>query len=143
MASSTARARWSGDLAGGRGSLEHVGSGTFGPLDITWAARIGEVEGLTTPEELLAAAHAACYSMALSNILAKQGTPPTRVSTSATVSFVPGTGITASALEVTGEVPDVDEERFRKAAEQARDDCPVSKALAGNVELSVEARLES
>ena len=81
--------------------------------------------------------------MALSNILAKQGTAPTRVSTSATVTFVPGTGITASALKVDGEVPGVDEATFRKAADEAKDGCPISKALASSVELSVEARLES
>ena len=143
MAQSTAQAQWSGDLTGGRGSIDRVGSGKFGPLDVTWAARIGDDSDLTTPEELLAAAHAACYSMALSNILAKQGTPPTRVSTSATVTFVPGTGITTSALTVEGDVPGVDDATFQKAAEEARDGCPVSGALKGNVALSVDARLVS
>ena len=122
-------------------NIDRVGSGTFGPLDVSWAARTGEEAGKTTPEELLAAAHASCYSMALSNILGKQGTPPTNLSTSATVTFVPGTGVTTSAIEVEGTVPGIDQAAFQQAAEEARDGCPVSKALQGNVELSVVARL--
>jgi osmotically inducible protein OsmC len=140
-AESTAHAQWHGDLMGGAGTIDRVGSGTFGPLDVTWAARTGEESGKTSPEELIAAAHAACYSMALSNILAKQGTPPTDLSTSATVTFVPGTGITTSVIDVEGQVPGIDEAAFQRAAEEARVDCPVSTALRGNVELSVVARL--
>jgi osmotically inducible protein OsmC len=90
---------------------------------------------------LIAAAHAACFSMALSNGLGKLGTPPRRLSVSATVTFVPGTGITSSAIEVEGDVPGLDDAGFRKAAEEAKEGCPVSKALHGNVELSVTARL--
>jgi osmotically inducible protein OsmC len=138
---STAHARWHGDLMSGAGTIDRVGSGTFGPLDVTWAARTGEESGKTSPEELIAAAHASCYSMALSNILAEQGTPPTDLSTSATVTFVPGTGITTSVIDVEGRVPGIDEPAFQRAAEEARDDCPVSTALRGNVELSVVARL--
>jgi lipoyl-dependent peroxiredoxin len=108
---------------------------------VTWAARTGEESGKTSPEELIAAAHASCFSMALSNILAKQGTPPTDLSTSATVTFVPGTGITTSAIDVEGHVPGIDQSAFQRAAEEARVDCPVSTALRGNVELSVVARL--
>jgi osmotically inducible protein OsmC len=134
-------AEWRGDLAGGEGTIERVGSGALGPLPVTWAARTGEEGTRTSPEELIAAAHASCYSMALSNGLAKQGTPPRRVSVSATVTFVPGTGITRSALDVEGDVPGIDDAAFRKAAEDAKDGCPVSKALQGNVELSVTARL--
>jgi lipoyl-dependent peroxiredoxin len=141
MAESTAHAQWQGDLIDGAGTIDRVGSGTFGPLDVSWAARTGEEAGKTTPEELLAAAHASCYSMALSNILGKQGAPPTNLSTSATVTFVPGTGITTSAIEVEGTVPGIDQAAFQQAAEEARDGCPVSKALQGNVELSVVARL--
>ena len=140
-AESRAHARWHGDLMTGAGTIDRVGSGTFGPLEVTWAARTGEGSGTSTPEELLAAAHAACYSMALSNILAEQGTPPTEVSTSVTVTFVPGTGITTSKIEVEGQVPGIDEAAFGQAAEEAKDGCPVSKALQGNVELSVVARL--
>ena len=140
-AESRAHARWHGDLMTGAGTIDRVGSGTFGPLEVTWAARTGEGSGTSTPEELLAAAHASCFSMALSNILAKQGTPPTDVSTSVTVTFVPGTGITTSKIEVEGQVSGIDEAAFGQAAEEAKDGCPVSKALQGNVELSVVARL--
>jgi osmotically inducible protein OsmC len=140
-AEKTAQVTWQGDLPTGRGTIERVGSGTFGPLDVSWPVRIGDEEGLTSPEELIAAAHASCFSMALSNVLAKGGTPPERLEVSATVTFVPGTGITTSALEVTGTVPGLDEAAFREAAEDAKDNCPVSKALRGNVELSVVARL--
>ena len=132
---------WSGDLLGGSGTIESVGSGAFGPLPVTWKARAEESGGKTSPEELIAAAHAACFSMALSGALAKQGNPPDALSTSATVTFVPGTGITKSVLDVEGTVPGLDEAGFREAAEGAKENCPVSKALKGNVELSVTARL--
>jgi lipoyl-dependent peroxiredoxin len=137
----TAKVTWQGDLPTGRGTIERVGSGAFGPLDVSWPVRIGEEEGLTSPEELIAAAHASCFSMALSNVLAKGGNPPERLEVAATVTFVPGTGITTSALDVTGTVPGLDEAAFRTAADDAKDNCPVSKALRGNVELSVSARL--
>jgi lipoyl-dependent peroxiredoxin len=136
-----AEVTWQGDLTGGSGEVERVGSGSFGGLDVTWASRTEEPGGKTSPEELIAAAHAACFSMALASGLAKAGNPPERLSTSATVTFVPGTGITRSALEVEGTVPGLDEDGFRKAAEQAKEDCPVSGALKGNVELEVTARL--
>jgi osmotically inducible protein OsmC len=137
----TATVTWQGDLPTGRGTIERVGSGAFGPLDVSWPVRIGEEEGLTSPEELIAAAHASCFSMALSNVLAKGGNPPERLEVAATVTFVPGTGITTSVLDVTGTVPGLDEAAFRTAAEDAKDNCPVSKALRGNVDLSVSARL--
>jgi osmotically inducible protein OsmC len=140
-ADSQAHARWHGDLLTGAGTVDRVGSGTFGPLDMTWAARTGAEPGTSSPEELIAAAHASCYSMALANILAKQGTPPTDLSTSVTVTFVPGTGITTSKIEVDGRVPGIDEAAFGRAADEAKDGCPVSMALKGNVELSVDARL--
>jgi osmotically inducible protein OsmC len=136
-----AQVTWQGDLMSGQGTITSVGSGAFAPLDVTWASRAEEPQGRTSPEELIAAAHAACYSMALSNGLAKAGTPPERLETSATVTFVPGTGITKSALTVVGTVPGTDEDAFRAAAEEAKDGCPVSGALKGNVELSVDARL--
>jgi osmotically inducible protein OsmC len=136
-----AQVEWRGDLATGQGTIERVGSETFGPLRVSWAARTGDEASMTSPEELIAAAHAACFSMALSNDLGKQGTPPQRLSVSAAVTFVPGTGITTSAIDVEGDVPGIDDAAFRKAAEEAKEGCPVSKALRGNVELSVTARL--
>jgi osmotically inducible protein OsmC len=136
-----AEVTWQGDLMGGSGEVERVGSGTFGGLDVTWASRTEEPGGKTSPEELIAAAHAACFSMALAHALAQAGNPPERLSTSATVTFVPGTGITRSALEVEGTVPGLAEDAFREAAEQAKEGCPVSQALKGNVELEVTARL--
>src|SRR5437588_345241 len=105
----TAHVVWRGDLRSGDGSIERVGSGAFGPLPVTWRARAEEPEGKTSPEELIAAAHAACFSMALSNALAEAGSPPEELDVSATVTFVPGTGITESALEVVGTVPRIDE----------------------------------
>jgi osmotically inducible protein OsmC len=136
-----AQVTWQGDLMSGQGKITSVGSGALPPLDVTWASRAEEPQGRTSPEELIAAAHASCYAMALSNGLAKAGTPPDRLETSATVTFVPGTGITSSALTVVGTVPGIDEEAFRRAAEEAKDGCPVSGALKGNVALSVDARL--
>jgi lipoyl-dependent peroxiredoxin len=136
-----AEVTWQGDLMGGTGVIERVGSGAFGPLDVTWASRTEEPSGRTSPEELIAAAHASCFSMALAHGLAQAGNPPERLATSATVTFVPGTGITRSILEVEGTVPGLDENGFRQAAEQANEGCPVSQALKGNVELEVTARL--
>jgi osmotically inducible protein OsmC len=138
-----AEVTWRGSLMDGAGTIDRVTSGAFAPLDVTWASRAEQPEGLTSPEELIAAAHAACFSMALSHGLAGAGTPPEQLSTSATVTFVPGTGITAIALTVAGRVPGVDEAGFREAAEDARDSCPVSTALAGVPDISVDARLES
>src|SRR5688500_11482079 len=138
-----AEATWSGDLMSGSGTIESVQSGSFGPLDVSWPARTEEPNGKTSPEELIAAAHAACFSMAFSNVLAKAGNAPESLSTSATVTFVPGTGITESELDVTGVVPGLDEAAFLEAAEDAKENCPVSKALGGNVELTIAARLKS
>jgi lipoyl-dependent peroxiredoxin len=132
---------WSGSLLEGSGTIESVGSGAFGPLDVTWASRAEEPAGRTSPEELIAAAHAACFSMALSNVLAKAGSPPERLETSATVTFVPGTGITKSALTVRGTVPGMDADAFREAAEDAKQNCPVSKALAAVPEITLDASL--
>ena len=136
-----AEVTWRGDLMGGSGVIDRVGSGAFGPLDVTWTSRTEEPGGRTSPEELIAAAHASCFSMALAHGLAQAGNPPEELSTSATVTFVPGTGITRSALEVEGTVPGMDEDGFREAAEQAKEGCPVSQALKGNVELDLTARL--
>ena len=137
----TAHVTWSGSLMEGSGTITSVESGAFGPLDVTWAARTEDSEGLTSPEELIAAAHAACFSMALSHGLAQAGTPPAKLETSATLTFVPGTGITKSALRVRGDVPGIDEAGFAEAAEDARINCPVSKALAAVPEITVDAAL--
>lgn len=138
----TASVTWRGDLMSGGGTIDAVGSGALGGLDVSWAARAEAPGGLTSPEELLAAAHAACFSMALSHGLAGKETPPESLRTSATVTFVPGTGITKIALSVAGRVPGLDEAGFREAAAAAKDGCPVSKALAGVPEITVEARLD-
>ena len=123
-----AAAIWNGTLIEGSGSvsLETSGAGTF---KVSWPARSQEPNGLTSPEELLSAAHAACFSMALSNGLAKAGTPATQLRTSAEVDFVPGTGITEIRLTVNGDVPGLDIDGFRSAAEIAKVNCPVSQAL--------------
>ncbi|MGH3071563.1 MAG: OsmC family peroxiredoxin [Gaiellaceae bacterium] len=143
MAERRASVTWSGDLTSGSGTIDEVGSGTFGPLDVSWAARTEEASGAkTSPEELIAAAHAACFSMAFSAGLARAGTAPERLQTSATVTFVPGTGITSSALTVRGSVPGMDAEAFREAAEAAKEGCPVSKALAGVPEITIDAQLD-
>jgi osmotically inducible protein OsmC len=137
----TAHVTWSGSLMEGSGTITRVESGAFGPLDVSWAARTEDSEGLTSPEELIAAAHAACFSMALSHGLAQGGTPPDTLEVDATVTFVPGTGITKVALAVRGSVPGLDEAGFHEAAEGARENCPVSKALAAVPEITVEASL--
>ena len=127
----------------GSGTIDEVGSGAFGPLDVSWAARSEEASGgKTSPEELIAAAHASCFSMALSLGLAKAGTPPEQLRTSAVVTFVPGTGITKSALTVRGRVPGLDADGFREAAEAAKKGCPVSQALAGVPEITLDAALD-
>ena len=143
MATKQARVSWKGDLENGTGTIEQVGSGAIGPLAVSWAARTGDEGGMTSPEELIAAAHASCFSMAFSARLAKAGTPPDRLEVSATVTFVPGTGITTSAIDVTGAVPGISQEDFVTIADEAKENCPVSSALKGNVEMSVTARLAS
>lgn len=143
MVTKHAKVSWKGDLESGTGSIQNVGSGSIGPLDVSWPARTGDESGMTSPEELIAAAHASCFSMAFANILNKAGTPPEQLDVSARVTFVPGTGITSSALEVSGVVSGITPEAFAEAAENAKDNCPVSGALKGNVELSVSARLVS
>ncbi len=142
MAERSAQVTWQGDLMSGSGEIHEVPSGAFGPLQVSWASRAEDDQGdKTSPEELIAAAHAACFAMALSHGLAQAGNAPERLETSATITFVPGTGITKAALTVVGQVPGIDEESFRAAAEAAKDGCPVSGALKGNVELTLDARL--
>ena len=133
---------WSGDLLSGSGTIDEVGSRAFGPLDVTWAARSEEASGgNTSPEELIAAAHASCFSMALAHALGGAGNPPERLQTSANVTFVPGTGITKIALAVRGSVPGLDADGFREAAEDAKKNCPVSQALASVPEITLDAEL--
>jgi osmotically inducible protein OsmC len=141
MAERTAHVTWSGSLMEGAGTITSVGSGAFGPLEVTWASRAEEPEGRTSPEELIAAAHAACFSMALSHGLAQAGTPPERLDVDATVTFVPGTGITKILLAVTAEVPGIEEPAFLEAAQAAKEGCPVSTALASVPEISLQASL--
>ena len=137
-----AEVTWKGSLMEGSGSIDDVGSGALGPLDVTWAARSEEQSGgKTIPEELLAAAHAACFSMALSHALVQAGTPPDELKTSAAVTFVPGSGITQIALTVRGRVPGLDAEQFADAAQTAKENCPVSQALAGVGEITLDASL--
>ena len=139
-----AEVTWNGDLMSGSGTIDSVGSGAFGPLDVSWPARTEDAPGgKTSPEELIAAAHASCFSMSLAGRLAKAGTPSERLATSAAVTFVPGTGITKIALTVRGSVPDLDAEGFRAAAEDAKANCPVSKALAGVGEITLDAQLDA
>ena len=135
----SATTTWEGGLTDGKGrvALESSGIGTF---DVSWAARSEEPGGLTSPEELIAAAHSSCFSMALSAALGKAGTPPQRLETHAEVDFQPGTGITQIRLSVRGDVPGIDADAFQQAAEGAKTNCPVSKALAG-VDITLDAKL--
>jgi osmotically inducible protein OsmC len=145
MAERNASATWEGDLGHGRGTVTASSSGAFGPLDVTWASRTERSGGLTSPEELIAAAHASCFAMALSHGLAEDGHTPERVEVEARVTLDEvdgGPKVTASHLTVRGRVPGIDAHAFRAAAEAAKDGCPVSGALKGNLELSVEAELE-
>ena len=139
----TADVTWHGYLLDGGGTIDRVGSGTFGPLDVSWASRAEDPNGKTSPEELIAAAHAACFAMALSHGLAQSGTPAEQLSTSATVTFQPGEGITKVALTVEGSVPGINADAFQAAAEGAKANCPVSKALAAVPEITLDARLAS
>jgi osmotically inducible protein OsmC len=137
----TASVTWRGSLMDGEGTIDSVTSGVLSSLEVDWLNRSEDPRGKTSPEELIAAAHAACFAMALSHALAQAGSAPDRLETSATVTFVPGTGITSSKLTVHGSVQGIDADRFHELAEGAKNDCPVSSALTGNVELSLEAEL--
>jgi osmotically inducible protein OsmC len=141
----TAHATWSGSLIEGSGVVSATSSNSFSELPVSWAARTEESGGKTSPEELVASAHAACFSMALSAGLGKGGNPPTKLEVDATVTFDNVDGgwkVASSALKVVGQVPGLDAAGFAAAAEAAKDGCPISSALKGNVELSVEATLE-
>lgn len=135
----TAHTNWEGSLSDGSGTVTFDSSG-IGDYPVSWPARAEEANGKTSPEELIAAAHSSCFSMALSNGLSNAGTPPTRLQTQAEVTFQPGTGITGIAITVQGEVPGLDESAFVSAAEDAKTNCPVSQALAGTT-ITLDARL--
>jgi lipoyl-dependent peroxiredoxin len=138
---SNAAATWQGDLMGGSGNVR-VASGAFPEQALTWRARAESRESGTSPEELIAAAHAGCFAMALSFGLANAGHPPEQLDTSAAVRFQAGPGITSIHLTVRGRVPGLDPGAFEQAAEQAKANCPVSKALSGVPEITLEASLE-
>ncbi|QDG66582.1 MULTISPECIES: OsmC family protein [Micrococcaceae] len=140
-ATRTAHTVWNGDLITGSGqtTLDSSGLGTF---EVTWKARTEAAEGKTSPEELIAAAHASCFSMAFSNMLAQAGHAPEEVNTKADVTFVPGTGITGSHLTVSAKIPGISEEEFQKIASEAKVGCPVSGALA-SIDITLDATLQS
>jgi len=138
----TAEAVWEGNLVDGHGTVSMVSSGVFGRFPVTWAARAESPEGKTSPEELMAAAHAACYAMALSHHLAEQGSPPERLHVSVTYTFVPGTGITAADLAVKGSVPGLGADEFEQMAKDGEQGCPVSNAVRNNVQLTLVASLD-
>jgi osmotically inducible protein OsmC len=136
-------ATWNGDLFSGSGTAS-LDSGAAGPLPVSWASRTEAANGKTSPEELIAAAHAACFSMAFSNILAGAGYEATQLDTTGVATFAKtdaGMRITTMALSVVGQVPDIGAEEFVELAEQAKVGCPVSNALVGNVEITIEATL--
>jgi osmotically inducible protein OsmC len=140
-----AEVTWSGPLSTGTGTVSAVTSRSFSDLPVSWTARTEESGGKTSPEELLAAAHAACFSMAMSGNLVRAGFPPERLDVSADVTFdkvEAGWRVVSSALTVRGKVPGISVDDFNAAAEQTRTGCPISQALIGNVELSVAATLE-
>ncbi len=139
----TAQVVWQGDLLNGSGTIEAVTSGALPALDVSWPSRSEEPNGKTSPEELIAAAWASCFSMALSNGLATNGTPAERLESSATVTFQPGQGIIRGALRVRGTVPGLEAGAFRALAETAKANCPVSKALSGIPEVTLDAELAS
>lgn len=139
---SSATTVWEGDLEKGRGTTS-TASSTLSEVEVTWPRRVERTDDTTSPEELLAAAHAACYCMALSHELGGAGHEPERLEATATVSFVAGEGVKSSRITVTGRVEGVDAAGFEEAARAAGENCPISGALKGNVEVSVEASLAS
>jgi len=133
---------WTGTLTEGEGRISAESSGLFADAPVTWKARSEEAGSTTSPEELLAAAHASCFSMALSSGLTKAGTPPERLDVTATATFQAGEGVTSMHLEVIGVVPSADDAAFGHAAETAKENCPISKALAGVPSITLDASLK-
>jgi len=145
-ATKRAEVAWSGPLSTGTGTVSAISSGAFSDLPVSWTARTEESDGKTSPEELLAGAHAACFAMALSGALVRAGNPPERLDVAAEVTFdkvEAGWRVVSSALRVRGKVPGMSADDFNVAAEQTRTGCPISQALIGNVAISVEATLET
>jgi osmotically inducible protein OsmC len=145
IAERTANTVWEGNLAHGKGMLS-LKSGATGDLPVTWASRTERSDGKTSPEELIAAAHASCFSMALSHELSQAGHEPERLEVSSTVVLDEvdgGPKVTESRLTVRGRVPGIDQEQFEKLAQAAGQGCPVSGALKGNLDITVDAKLES
>ncbi len=141
----TANATWQGDLLTGSGDVSATTSGVFTSLPTSWKARTEQSEGMTSPDELLAAAHASCFSMASSNNLAKAGFPPERMDVSVEVTADKtdaGWTVLASRITLRARVPGIAEDAFRQAVEAAKDGCPISRAIAGNVEVTLDATLE-
>jgi osmotically inducible protein OsmC len=139
-----AETTWKGDLLTGAGTIDYVSSGAFTRMGVTWASRTEDHNGRTSPEELIAAAHGSCFSMAFASRLAKNGTPATKLDIRAVVTFDKGDAgwkIARSEITVRGDVPGIDAARFAELAEDAKENCPVSAALKGNVELVVNATL--
>ncbi|WP_055526069.1 OsmC family protein [Streptomyces graminilatus] len=131
---------WEGNLLEGNGVVTFDSSGAIAAQPVTWASRAQDANGKTSPEELIAAAHSSCFSMAFSHALAGAGTPATKLTTSADVVFQPGEGITGIHLTVEGTVDGIDEDAFVAAAENAKENCPVSKALTGTT-ITLSAKL--
>lgn len=142
MADRTARAWWEGTLFEGRGEVTTVDSSVLESSPVTWAARTEEPGGLTSPEELLAAAQASCYAMAFSLALAEAGSPPERLDVESTATFIPGEGVTTMKISVRGRVPGVDADRFRELAQEGEKGCPIAGAIRGNVDIQLTAELE-
>ena len=139
MTDRTAATVWTGTLFEGSGTVSFASSGLVQDAAVSWPARAEEPGGKTSPEELIAAAHSSCYSMALSKQLADRGTPAERLETSVTVTFVPGTGITRSAITVRVTAPGLDDAGLEETTTAAKEGCPVSQALADNVEITLDA----
>ena len=137
----SASVTWQGSLFEGSGVINEVTSGAISNLNVSWPARTEDHGGNTSPEELIAAAHAACYAMGLSHGLSGAGTPPQKLDVSATCTFDPPV-ITTMAITVKGQVEGIDQATFESAAQEAAEGCPVSGALKGNVEITVSAELE-
>ncbi len=146
-ATRTARARWQGTLLEGRGTVSTGTTTLFADAPVTWKARTEDADGMTSPEELLAASHAACYAMAFSGVLARAGTPATSLEVEATATFAPKEGggwhVQSMQLDVRGDVPGIDQARFEEAAREGEGGCPISNALRGNVDIGVSATLGS
>jgi osmotically inducible protein OsmC len=139
-----AETTWNGDLTTGSGSVNYVSSGAMSRLPVSWASRTEAANGRTSPEELVAMAHSSCFAMAFSNGLGKAGHPPEQLTVRAAVTFEKRDAwtVTSSAITVRGRVPGISADEFERLAEEAKENCPISRALKGNVELSVDASLE-